>query len=243
MEDYDMFSESRLICNFDARLPNRPYTFEQGLILRNRMKQVFKDIHELFVEVDSFATAQSDSERALRIRACIESASPSLLQRQNDRGNYNPTTGKIYRQLDERYEPGENGVYLSPLFPIIDHSCRIKDSFMIGLPWNLDALNGMSLHIDIQLVDWNPQLSASKRLGFIPKKLTFRDMIEEPGNYTVKTKYRKTVHLGSYNELNTVLFAYGAGDRLHRLAIDSPIKINMRIVPYSSYDLLNEGLR
>ena len=42
---------------------------------------------------------------------------------------------------------------------------------MIGLPKNLDVLNGMYLYIDIQLVDWIPE--QAKRLKIVKKDLKF----------------------------------------------------------------------
>ena len=74
---------------------------------------------------------------------------------------------------------------------------------MIGLPSNLDILNGMYLHIDIQLVDWIPE--QGKRFGIFNKNLKFEQLIENSSKYQIVNKYRKTVHLGSYNELETPL--------------------------------------
>ena len=47
---------------------------------------------------------------------------------------------------------------------------------MIGLPYNLDILNSMYLHIDIQLVGWIPE--QGKRFGIFNKPLKFEQLIE-----------------------------------------------------------------
>ena len=62
----------------------------------------------------------------------------------------------------------------------------------------------MYLYIDIQLVDWNPE-QIKRSFGLFNKPLKFESLIENSANYCIKDKYRKTVHLGSYNDLETTL--------------------------------------
>ena len=82
----------------------------------------------------------------------------------------------------------------------------IKDSFMVSLPKNLDDLNHMFLQIDIQLIDWTEGNPESKKgiFGLRTKSVKIKEVADNGQNYAVKTKYRKNLHLGSYNE-STIL--------------------------------------
>ena len=73
---------------------------------------------------------------------------------------------------------------------------------MVSLTQDPELLNNLLLHIDIELVDWNPDMA--KRFGF-RKGLKFNDIVDNPSHYTINRKYRKTIHLGTYNELGTLL--------------------------------------
>lgn len=46
-----MFNESTLISSFTPALPNRPYNFKQGVILRNRIRSIAQNCHELCIVV------------------------------------------------------------------------------------------------------------------------------------------------------------------------------------------------
>ena len=101
----------------------------------------------------------------------------------------------------------------------------------------------MQLNIDIELIDFNP--AEAKRFGLIKKKLKFYNIIENSAAYTVKTMYRKTLHLGSYNEHGTLLQLHiqQPSNGQCRPLTETTARIAIETVPYSNYDLMNEGLK
>ena len=48
------FCESHLVSAYKKELPNRPYTYDQGIMLRRRMHRVIKDLNELHICVETF---------------------------------------------------------------------------------------------------------------------------------------------------------------------------------------------
>ena len=81
---------------------------------------------------------------------------------------------------------------------------------MVSLPKNLDDLNRMFLNIDIQLIDWVEGISESKKgiFGLRTKTVRINEVVNNSEYYTFKTKYRKTLHLGSYNEKTLLLIPF-----------------------------------
>ena len=80
------------------------------------------------------------------------------------------------------------------------------------------------------------------------KAVEINEVVERGEYYTAKTKYRKTLHLGSYNDHQTDLLYIQVGEgsssqlEFEPLLDEDRVSINLDITPYSSYDLLNEGL-
>ena len=152
--------------------------------------------------INDFVVASTDKEKGLRFKASIQNYGLNIPGTQiRSTGERNSSNNKIYRQLDERDQPcGQE--YISAVYPIIERRVRIEDSFMIGLPKNLDVMNNMQVNIDIQLVDWIPE--QAKTFGF-KKSFKWESMIEQSQKFHTIDRYRKIVHLGSYNELDTAL--------------------------------------
>ena len=70
---------------------------------------------------------------------------------------------------------------------------------MVGLPDSIEQLNDLLLHIDIQAVEWLPGVSNSKNLFGYTKAVKLQKIIKRGTDFSVKTIYRKTVQLSSYD--------------------------------------------
>ena len=84
-----------------------------------------------------------------------------------------PSAGKIYLQLDERESPFEHE-YISCVYPVVNQRCVINDSFMVGLPWNMEILNFMYLNIDVQMVNFDRSYSSN-----INKKIQLKNILAD----------------------------------------------------------------
>ena len=97
----------------------------------------------------------------------------------------------------------------------------------------------MKLVIEIDLIDFREKTLFDFILG-----LDHKDIIENPSSYKITPKYRKEINLGSYTQLDKEQFSIDEQGTLHDLTPEESRQfVNMSIVPYSSHDLNNEGLK
>ena len=97
----------------------------------------------------------------------------------------------------------------------------------------------MKLVIEIDLIDFREKNLIDFILG-----LDHKDIIENPSSYKITPKYRKEINLGSYTQLDKEQFSIDEQGTLHDLTPEESRQfVNMSIVPYSSHDLNNEGLK
>lgn len=69
-----LFYESEMIANYDPRLPIRPYTYEQGVMLRRCVESVTHELHELQVKFKRFTVGSNhkDTFKWLKFTAWIK---------------------------------------------------------------------------------------------------------------------------------------------------------------------------
>lgn len=51
---------------------------------------------------------------------------------------------------------GEAGTYVSALYEVQDRVAKIRDSFGVSLPGSIESLEKFHLHLDIDLIRWEP---------------------------------------------------------------------------------------
>ena len=155
-----------------------------------------------------------------------------------------PSAGKIYLQLDERESPFEQE-YISCVYPVVNQRCVINDSFMVGLPWNMEILNFMYLNIDVQMVNFDPSYTGQSNFFGVKKKIKLKNILADAENYEVKTIYRKTVHLASYSD-SDLLFLQSPHENPqygYVPLVDTDANMMLDILPFSSDGLLDDGMR
>ena len=156
-----------------------------------------------------------------------------------------PSAGKIYLQLDARESPFEHE-YISCVYPVVNQRCVINDSFMVGLPWNMEILNFMYLNIDVQMVNFDPNYPGNSKIKRMLKpNIKPKNILADASNYEVTTIYRKTVHLASYSDSDLTLLQSPHKNPQYGYVplVDTDANMMLDILPFSSDGLLDDGMR